>query len=70
MSISIGLVGLGDFGTQFAELFTHHPLVSRIGLCDRVPERIKEFADRESTIIRTVLFQIKDAERLRQVVAA
>jgi predicted dehydrogenase len=46
MSISIGLVGLGDFGTQFAELFTHHPLVSRIGLCDRVPERIKAFADR------------------------
>jgi len=46
MSISIGLVGLGDFGTQFAELFTHHPLVSRVGLCDRVPERVKVFADR------------------------
>ena len=45
MGISIGLVGLGDFGSVFAPLFKSHPLVSRIALCDREPERIKKFAD-------------------------
>jgi len=32
--ISLGLVGLGDFGFQLAELFRKQPLVERIGLCD------------------------------------
>ena len=45
MGISIGLVGLGAFGSCFAPLFKSHPLVSRIALCDREPERIKKFAD-------------------------
>ena len=45
MGISIGLVGLGCFGGAFASLFKSHPLVSRIALCDREPERIKQFAD-------------------------
>ena len=45
MGISIGLVGLGAFGSVFAPLFKSHPLVSRIALCDREPERIKQFAD-------------------------
>ena len=45
MGISIGLVGLGDFGSAFAPLFKSHPLVSRIALCDREPERIKKFVD-------------------------
>jgi predicted dehydrogenase len=48
MGISLGLVGLGSFGSCFAESFKNHPAVSRIALCDRVPERIREFADRES----------------------
>ncbi len=48
MGISIGLVGLGAFGSSFAESFKNHPAVDRIALCDRVPERIKEFAERES----------------------
>jgi len=43
VSISIGLVGLGAFGKNFAELFRAHPQVSRIGLCDREPERIQQF---------------------------
>ncbi len=38
--VSLGLVGLGDFGSQFAELFRKHPLVDRIGLCDLEPDRI------------------------------
>ena len=45
MGISIGLVGLGSFGSCFAPLFKSHPLVSRIALCDREPERIKKYAD-------------------------
>ncbi len=37
MGISIGLVGLGQFGSAFVGLFKSHPLVDRIGLCDREP---------------------------------
>ncbi|MCL5283261.1 MAG: Gfo/Idh/MocA family oxidoreductase [Armatimonadetes bacterium] len=48
MGISLGLVGLGDFGSAFAELFKSHPLVDRIALCDREPERIAHFAEMES----------------------
>ncbi len=44
MGISIGLVGLGQFGSAFVPLFKSHPLVDRIGLCDMEPERIKTFA--------------------------
>jgi predicted dehydrogenase len=32
--ISIGIVGLGQFGTHFVELFQKHPLVGRVALCD------------------------------------
>jgi predicted dehydrogenase len=46
MGISIGLVGLGAFGSAFADLFKKHPLVYRIGLCDTEPERVKAFAQR------------------------
>lgn len=45
MGISIGLVGLGAFGSAFADLFKAHPAVDRIGLCDREPERVKKFAE-------------------------
>jgi predicted dehydrogenase len=45
MGISLGLVGLGAFGSAFAELFKKHPAVDRIALCDREPERIRAFAD-------------------------
>jgi predicted dehydrogenase len=47
MGISIGLIGLGAFGSAFADLFKKHPLVDRVGLCDAEPSRVKEFADRE-----------------------
>jgi predicted dehydrogenase len=47
MGISIGLVGLGAFGSAFADLFKNHPLVDRVGLCDREPERMEKFASRE-----------------------
>ena len=45
MGISLGLVGLGAFGSSFANLFMSHPLVDRIALCDREPERIARFAE-------------------------
>ncbi len=45
MGISLGLVGLGAFGSGFAPLFKSHPLVDRIALCDREPERIRRFAE-------------------------
>lgn len=47
MSISLGLVGLGAFGSAFADLFHAHPAVSRVALCDREPERIQAIVDRE-----------------------
>lgn len=45
MGISLGLVGLGAFGSSFARLFKNHPLVDRVGLCDREPERVARFAE-------------------------
>ena len=48
MGISLGLVGLGSFGSCFADLFMRHPLVDRIALCDQEPERIKKFSEKES----------------------
>lgn len=48
MGISIGLVGLGSFGRSFADLFRSHPLVDRVALCDREPERMDFFASKES----------------------
>ncbi|MGC9468527.1 MAG: Gfo/Idh/MocA family protein [Anaerolineae bacterium] len=46
MGISLGLVGLGAFGSTFADLFMSHPLVDRIALCDREPERMRVFAEK------------------------
>jgi predicted dehydrogenase len=46
MGISVGLVGLGSFGSAFAPLFKRHPLVDRIALCDRESERVARFAQR------------------------
>ncbi len=48
MGISLGLVGLGSFGSAFADLFMSHPLVDRIALCDREPERMTAFATKPS----------------------
>ncbi len=45
MGISLGIVGLGAFGSVFAELFMSHPLVDRIALCDREPARLAPFAE-------------------------
>ena len=47
MGISLGLVGLGSFGSSFVTLFKSHPAVDRIALCDREPERLRHFAEQE-----------------------
>jgi predicted dehydrogenase len=47
-TISLGIVGLGSFGGMMADLFWAHPLVSRIALCDREPDRIAAFATKPS----------------------
>lgn len=44
MGISLGLVGLGSFGSAFAPLFKSHPGVDRLGLCDVEPDRVAKFA--------------------------
>ena len=48
MGISLGIVGLGAFGSEFADLFASHPLVDRIALCDREPDRVAAFANKPS----------------------
>lgn len=45
MGISLGLVGLGSFGSAFAPLFKSHPGVDRVGLCDMESDRIAKFAN-------------------------
>ena len=48
MGISLGLVGLGAFGSHFAPLFKSHPLVDRIGLCDQETDKLKRWAEEPS----------------------
>jgi len=45
MGISVGIIGLGAFGSAFADLFKEHPAVDRIALCDREPERVKKYIE-------------------------
>jgi predicted dehydrogenase len=42
MSISIGVVGAGQFAGQFSKLFKLHPHVSRVQVTDLLPERASE----------------------------
>lgn len=45
MGISIGLVGLGSFGSAFAPLFKAHPFVDRLALCDAEESKLRPFLD-------------------------
>ncbi|MEZ4683835.1 MAG: Gfo/Idh/MocA family oxidoreductase [Caldilineaceae bacterium] len=51
--ISLGIVGLGSFGSSFVDLFAAHPLVHRIALCDREPDRVAAMAKR--AVVQTKL---------------
>ena len=46
MTFSIGIVGAGQFGTQFAHLFNLHPGVNGVYVVDELPERAAEAVDR------------------------
>lgn len=48
MGISLGIVGLGRFGSGFVRMFKNHPAVDRIAICDQVPERLERFAEMDS----------------------
>ncbi|MFJ6302521.1 Gfo/Idh/MocA family protein [Pseudarthrobacter oxydans] len=42
MTFSLGVVGAGQFGSQFAHLFNLHPGVSAVYVADELPERAAE----------------------------
>ena len=46
MTFSIGIVGAGQFGTQFAHLFNLHPGVNGVYVVDELAERAAEAVDR------------------------
>ncbi|MBN3497195.1 Gfo/Idh/MocA family protein [Arthrobacter pascens] len=46
MTFSIGVVGVGQFGGQFAHLFNLHPGVSEVFVVDERPERAAEAVER------------------------
>ena len=46
MAFSIGVVGVGQFGAQFAHLFHLHPGVSEVFVVDERPERVAEAINR------------------------
>lgn len=44
--LSVGIVGLGQFGVHFVDLYKKHPDVGRLALCDIVPDRVNTTARR------------------------
>ena len=46
MTFSIGIVGAGQFGSQFAHLFNLHPGVSAVYVVDELPERAESVVRR------------------------
>ncbi|WP_218713431.1 Gfo/Idh/MocA family protein [Arthrobacter sp. BF1] len=48
MSITLGIIGAGQFAGQFAKLFALHPSVTKITVTDVVPERAVELNERLS----------------------
>ena len=40
MGISVGIVGVGQFGQHFVQLFRDHPDVNRVAICDLNPDRL------------------------------
>ncbi|MCD6520863.1 MAG: Gfo/Idh/MocA family oxidoreductase, partial [Anaerolineae bacterium] len=44
MGISVAIVGLGQFGRHFVELYKKHPDVERLAICDLRADRVAEIA--------------------------
>ncbi len=47
MGIRLGLVGLGSFGSAFAPLFSAHPLVDGVVLCDAEASKLEKWTQTE-----------------------
>ncbi len=45
MGIKLGMLGLGQFGSNFVKLFKAHPLVDKIVLCDCEASKLKTFTE-------------------------
>lgn len=52
MGFTLGIVGIGQFGTHFAELFAAHPDIDGIYAVDSVPERIDAIEQRATNPVR------------------
>ncbi|APX32886.1 oxidoreductase [Brachybacterium sp. P6-10-X1] len=52
MSFTLGIVGIGQFGSHFAELFAAHPEIESLYAVDAVPERIDAVESREGSRVR------------------
>ncbi|MGP9694431.1 Gfo/Idh/MocA family protein [Brachybacterium sp. AOP25-B2-12] len=48
MPFSLGIIGIGQFGTHFAQLFAAHPEIDAVYAVDSVPERIDAYEAQES----------------------
>lgn len=48
MPFSLGIIGIGQFGTHFAQLFMTHPEIDAVYAVDSVPERIDAYEAQES----------------------
>lgn len=44
--IKVGICGVGAFAPEFIPLFKHHPLVSKVVLCDLVPEKLQAASEK------------------------
>jgi len=57
MSISIGVVGAGQFAPSFLRLWTAHPEVTDVRLTDVLPDRLAEVAERQGVSITYQSFE-------------
>lgn len=42
MSLKVGVIGLGFFGSRHARIYAEHPAACLVGVCDRDPARVAE----------------------------
>ena len=52
MGISVGIVGVGQFGQHFVQLFRDHPDVNRVAICDLNPDRMAACARKSAKILK------------------
>src|SRR5882757_8973287 len=56
MSISIGVVGAGQFAPSFLRLWTAHPDVGQVSLTDVLPDRLAEMAEKQGITVTHASF--------------